>query len=339
MTIASESRRHRRDSNATQQTLKQYDIDMIDQSKVSRNDEADFGAAEIAEADRLIDQALAEDLGDRGDATGSALIPRDARGEAAIVARRSGIVAGLPVVELLAKKLDLELKRVGGFRDGARVEPGKPVAILAGAITNLLIAERTALNFLQRLSGIASLTDRFVAAIAGTKARILDTRKTTPAHRRLEKYAVRKGGGTNHRFGLFDAILIKDNHLAWLGDGPNAIEIAVKRARESAPAGMIVEIEVDSLDQFDRAIYTDADIILIDNFSLMDTVEAVRRLERSGSRALIEASGGISLENVAAIAATGIDRISVGALTHSARALDLGLDFPSRRPQDSNLSN
>ena len=293
------------------------------------DDEADFGAAEIAEADRLIDRALAEDLGDGGDATGSALIPRDARGQAAIVARRPGIVAGLPVVELLAKKLDLESNRVGGFRDGDRVEAGRTVAILAGSIQNMLIAERTALNFLQRLSGIATLTDRYVAAIVGTKARILDTRKTTPAHRRLEKYAVRKGGGWNHRFGLFDAILIKDNHLAWLADEPNAIAVAVERARGSAPSGMIVEIEVDSLDQFDQAIHTDADIILIDNFSLEETAEAVRRRNRSGSRALIEASGGISLDTVAAIAATGIDRISVGALTHSAPALDLGLDFPA----------
>jgi nicotinate-nucleotide pyrophosphorylase (carboxylating) len=201
---------------------------------------------------------------------------------------------------------------------------------------SLLALERTALNFLQRLSGIATLTDRFVAAVAGTRAVILDTRKTTPGWRVLEKYAVRCGGGQNHRVGLYDAVLIKDNHLAWLAQDADPIAAALKRARDNTPPQTLIEIEVDSLERLDRALAVDRDcspdIILLDNFSQDALAEAVRLRDHRSPGVLLEASGGVTLDRVQAIAATGVDRISVGALTHSAQALDIGLDFESNDP-------
>jgi nicotinate-nucleotide pyrophosphorylase (carboxylating) len=192
----------------------------------------------------------------------------------------------------------------------------------------LLMMERTALNFLQRLSGIATLTARFVAEVAGTKAVILDTRKTTPGWRALEKYAVRCGGGTNHRFGLYDAVLIKDNHLAWLAEGGDPIGRAVAAARAGAPKGnKFIEVEVDTLEQLDRALEVGPDIILVDNLGPEKLAEAVRRRDAKAPGILLEASGGVTLETVRGLALTGVDRISVGALTHSAPALDIGLDF------------
>ena len=193
---------------------------------------------------------------------------------------------------------------------------------------SLLAMERTALNFLQRLSGIATMTAQFVTRVAGTKAVILDTRKTTPGWRALEKYAVRCGGGTNHRAGLYDAVLIKDNHLAWLAEGGDPIGQAVKLAREGAPKGTkFIEVEVDTLEQFDRALEVGPDIILIDNLGPEKLAEAVRRRDERAPGILLEASGGVTLATVRALAETGVDRISVGALTHSAPALDIGLDF------------
>ena len=196
---------------------------------------------------------------------------------------------------------------------------------------DLLVIERTVLNFLQRLSGIATLTARFAAEVAGTRAVILDTRKTTPGWRVLEKYAVRCGGGYNHRFGLYDAVLIKDNHLAWLADDGDPIGRAIRASREHAPEGTVVEIEVDTLDQLDRALECAPEIILVDNFGPEALAEAVRRRDARAPSVLLEASGGVTLETVR-LAATGVDRISVGALTHSAPALDIGLDFERSLP-------
>jgi nicotinate-nucleotide pyrophosphorylase (carboxylating) len=293
-----------------------------------------FGETEQRSLEALLALALAEDLDAAGDLTSMATIPSDARGAARLVAWSSGVLAGLPVVERLAVEFDLagcwEFERA----DGDRLEPGTVVGRLTGSMRSLLALERTALNFLQRLSGIATLTARFVAAVAGTRAAIYDTRKTTPGWRALEKYAVRCGGGRNHRFGLYDAILIKDNHLAWLQQaaaGPGAADRAIARAipaaRAQAPTGTIIEIEVESLDQLDVALRCGPDIILVDNLGPKWVAEAVRRRDAVAPRILLEASGCVTLDTVAALAATGVERISVGTLTHSAPALDLSLDF------------
>ena len=287
----------------------------------------EFGAAERRNAEVLIDLALAEDLGQSGDLTATVTIPSQARGAARFVTRADGVVAGLPVVAILAGRFEL-----GDFwqtlvDDGDRVPPGTAIARVAGSMRSLLALERTALNFLQRLGGIATLTARFVAQVAGTRAVILDTRKTTPGWRALEKYAVRRGGGRNHRIGLYDAILIKDNHLAWLAEGGDPIGSALAAARAHAPPGAFIEVEVDSLEQLDRALECGPDIILVDNLGPEALAEAVRRRDRLAPGVLLEASGGVTLASVAALAKTGVDRISVGALTHSAPALDIGLDF------------
>jgi nicotinate-nucleotide pyrophosphorylase (carboxylating) len=277
----------------------------------------------------LIDLALAEDLGDRGDITAQATIPVDARGSAVFRARSAGIIAGLPVVAMLAERFDMASGFTCLAEDGEAVEPGRAVVSIAGSMRALLAMERTALNFLQRLSGIATLTSRFVSAVSGTRARILDTRKTTPGWRALEKYAVRCGGGENHRLALYDGVLIKDNHLAWLtlSDELDPIGKAVRTARAFAPPGTEIEVEVDSLEQLDRALEHRPEIILVDNFSVSELTEAVRRRNARAKDVRLEASGGVSLGSVAEIARTGVDRISVGALTHSAQALDIGLDF------------
>jgi nicotinate-nucleotide pyrophosphorylase (carboxylating) len=303
------------------------------------DDPLHFGPAERANAATLIDLALAEDLGEAGDITARAIIPGQARGAARFVARSEGILAGLPVLALLAERFAPDLHLEPSVEDGSRVVPGRSVARIDGSMRSLLALERTALNFLQRLSGIATHTARFVAAVAGTGAVIVDTRKTTPGWRALEKYAVRCGGGRNHRIGLHDAVLIKDNHLAWLGATGDPIGAALERARAHAPAGTLVEIEVDSLEQLDRALDPGRDrnslpdIILVDNFRPGALAEAVRRRNARSPHVLLEASGGISLETVGDIARAGVERISVGALTHSAPALDIGLDFdPGRLP-------
>ena len=289
-----------------------------------------FGEPERSNAATLIDLALAEDLGSAGDLTAVAVIPEHARGSARFVAREAGIVSGLPVIAMLAGRVRPPLDFEPAVPDGARVEPGAAVARVSGSMRSLLGFERTALNFLQRLSGVATLTARFVdeAARVGP-AKILDTRKTTPGWRSLEKYAVRCGGGTNHRVGLFDFVLIKDNHLAWLASGPDPIGRAVALARGNSPPGTTVEVEVevDSLEQLDRALACRPDMVLIDNFPPGAMAEAVRRRDANAPGVLLEASGGITLATLPAIARTGVDRISVGALTHSARSLDVGLDF------------
>jgi nicotinate-nucleotide pyrophosphorylase (carboxylating) len=296
-----------------------------------------FGEREQENLEFLVARALAEDLGQAGDITSAATIPDGARGAARFVARSAGVLAGLPAVELLARKLEPRLLWQPDLSDGDRLGAGTLLGRLAGPMRALLAMERNALNFLQRLSGIASLTARYVAAVQGTRATILDTRKTTPGWRGLEKYAVRAGGGSNHRFGLFDAVLIKDNHLAWMTEADethsrDTVAAAIALGRTRTPPGTTIEIEVDSLDQFDRALHCSPDIILIDNLGPEQIAEAVRRRDALAPRVQLEASGGVNLQSVRAIAETGVDRISVGALTHSARALDIGLDYDRDSP-------
>ncbi|CAN5670473.1 carboxylating nicotinate-nucleotide diphosphorylase [soil metagenome] len=289
-----------------------------------------FEQAELENAKALIDMALAEDLGPAGDVTALATIPAEAQGAARFVSRASGVLAGLPVVALLADLFDLGAGWEPIRRDGDPIGRGDVIARIEGPMRDLLAMERTALNFLQRLSGVATLTARFVAEVAGTKAVILDTRKTTPGWRALEKYAVRCGGGRNHRIGLYDQVLIKDNHLAWLAGEGDPIGRAIASSRERV-ADRVIEVEVDSLEQLDRALECGPDIVLVDNFAPDDLAEAVRRRHERAPGVLLEASGGVNFETVGAIARAGVDRISVGALTHSAPALDLGLDFEEAR--------
>ena len=263
--------------------------------------------------------ALAEDLGRAGDVTSQACVPADARLRAVFASRKSGVVAGLACARLAILELDPTADFKAVQEDGAQVGPGGKLAWVDANARALLGAERVALNLLGRLSGIASLTRAYVDLVEGTGARIVDTRKTTPGLRALEKYAVRCGGGVNHRFGLDDAILIKDNHIAACG----SVAEAVRRAKAAAGHLMKVEVEIDSLAQLEDALKHQPDVLMLDNFSLDDLAEAVRR---TAGRAQLEASGGVSLETVRGIAETGVDVISVGALTHSASVLDIGLD-------------
>lgn len=284
-----------------------------------------FTAPEKLACRRLIELALAEDLGAEGDATSRAVIPIELQGSARFVARSTGVVSGLPAAELVLTAIDKSVKFKSEAPEGGMLAaPGAVLATVTGTMHSLLAAERIALNFLQRLSGIATLTRRYVDAVAGLRCQVLDTRKTTPGWRLLEKYAVRCGGGHNHRLGLHDGVLIKDNHLAALGG--HSIKRAVELARASCGA-LPVEIEVDTLAQLDEALGCAADIILLDNMSRDDMREAVRRRNQVAPSVLLEASGGVTLDTVRAIAETGVDRISVGALTHSAAALDIALDY------------
>ena len=270
--------------------------------------------------ERLVAAALSED-GAHNDLTTIATILSDRRARATVVVKETGVIAGIPLALEAFRQLDGKVSIRIDLEDGTPVSAGSPVLFVTGHARAILSAERVALNFLQRLSGVASLTARFVEAIKGTRARILDTRKTTPGWRQLEKYAVRAGGGMNHRHDLAAAVLIKDNHLSAL-DGD--VGLAVRRARDLVPNGIKVEVECDTLDQVRQAIDAKADIILLDNMSPEKMKKAV---EMIGGRATVEASGGVTLDTVRGIAETGVDWISVGALTHSANALDLGLDF------------
>jgi nicotinate-nucleotide pyrophosphorylase (carboxylating) len=269
---------------------------------------------------RAVAAALAEDVGP-GDVTTLATIPASTTCEALLRTRDPGVVAGLPVAIAAFRHLDPAVEIVEYRHDGDAVSPGDRLLAIAGPARSVLTAERVALNFAQRLSGVATITARFVAAVAGTNATIVDTRKTTPGLRYLEKYAVRVGGGHNHRFGLYDGVLIKDNHIA---ASPDGIGGAVLAARRAVPHSLRVEVETDSLDQVREALEAGADAILLDNMSPETMRQAV---EIVGGRAITEASGGISLSTVRAAAESGVDLISVGALTHSAPSLDLGLDF------------
>ncbi len=272
------------------------------------------------ETTAIVAAALQED-DTKHDITTAATVLSNRRARCHLVARQTGVIAGLALASEAFEQLDPAVTIRIEREDGARIQPDTPVMFLSGHARGLLSAERVALNFVQRLSGIATLTARYVEAVAGTGARILDTRKTTPLLRRLERYAVRAGGGLNHRFDLSAAVLIKDNHLAAV-DGD--IALAVSRARAVAPAGIRVEVECDTLDQVRAAIDAGVDVIMLDNMRLMELRQAVELVDQ---RAVTEASGGIALDTVRLIAETGVDWISVGALTHSAPALDLALDF------------
>ncbi|HTO80144.1 MAG TPA: carboxylating nicotinate-nucleotide diphosphorylase [Methylocystis sp.] len=270
--------------------------------------------AELARA------ALAEDLGRAGDLTSQAVVPAEARARAVIAAREPGVVAGLALAREAFRQVDPGIGFETTLQDGDGVAPGGALAFVEGPARGVLAAERVALNFLGRLCGVASLTARYSGRIAHTQAKVCDTRKTTPLLRALEKYAVRCGGGANHRFGLDDAMLIKDNHIAVAGGvGP-----ALRAAKAYAGHLTKIEIEVDSLDQLSQALEIGVDAILLDNMPIATLLEAVEMIDK---RAVVEASGGVTLETIAPIAETGVDLISVGALTHSARALDIGLDM------------
>ncbi len=267
----------------------------------------------------MVRRALAEDVGP-GDVTATAVVPRTARAVAHLVARTTGVLAGAEVAALAFALVEPRVEVEYHRQDGARLAPGQRVLTVQGPARGILTAERVALNFVQRLSGIATLTARYVAAIEGTRAAIVETRKTTPGLRALEKYAVRAGGGRNHRHALYDAILIKDNHLLVAG----SVHTAIERARANAPHTMRVQVEVDTLAQVEEALAAGADAITFDNMSPAEAEVAVGLV---AGRAITEASGQVTLETVRAYAEAGVDIISVGALTHSAPALDLGLDF------------
>jgi nicotinate-nucleotide pyrophosphorylase (carboxylating) len=272
--------------------------------------------------DWLVDAALDEDLGSAGDVTSEALLPADATGSARIEARHAVVVSGLAVAGRVFERCGARLEAERA--DGEELGPGDVLARVSGPARALLAGERSALNFLQRLCGIATQTRRYCAQVRGTQAAIVDTRKTTPGWRALEKYAVRCGGGTNHRIGLFDGILIKDNHIAAVGD----VGSAVRRARERGPFSLRVLVEVESLAMAQAALDAGADALLVDNQPVPVVAQIVQLC--AGRGVDVEASGGITLDNVAAYAKAGVDRISIGALTHSAPAADLGLEWNER---------
>src|SRR5439155_15536192 len=281
----------------------------------------------------LIQLAKREDLGS-GDITSRLLVEENQIGVGTLIQKEVGIPCGLPMVEMICRTYDerLRVEQIPGFH--MEVIEGRfsdaretPLLRLRGPMRSLLSAERVILNFLQHLSGVATHTHRFVRRIAGTQARIFDTRKTVPGMRLLDKYAVRCGGGHNHRVGLFDGVLIKDNHLSALGHGRKEIRTAVEAARGLHGAAVPVEIEVDNLAELDEALRCGPDIVLLDNMPPEAMREAVRRRDAVAPRVLLEASGGVTLATVRAIAETGVDRVSVGALTHSAPALDIALDY------------
>lgn len=272
----------------------------------------------------LIRMALAEDVGE-GDVTSAYFVPEGRIAKAFVTARKQGIISGIDVAKAVFLDVDLNLDVQVLVKDGSEVVPGAQLMEVAGQARSILTAERTALNFLQRLSGVATLTARFVSLVAHTNAKILDTRKTTPGYRSLEKKAVSDGGGVNHRMGLYDRAMVKDNHLVAEG-GLEALQAAIHRLQEEKPH-VQVELEADRLEQVSNFLKLDGvDFILLDNMSLDELREAVG-MRDDRHRVRFEASGGVNLETVAGIAETGIDFISVGALTHSAPALDIGLDF------------
>jgi nicotinate-nucleotide pyrophosphorylase (carboxylating) len=276
-----------------------------------------------AQINQIVDLALSEDLG-HGDVTSEALIPPELEGQAAILVKADGVLAGLEVARRVFQRIDPSLKVEPLIKDGTKVKRGDIAATVSGRVISILKAERVALNFLQRLSGIASLAAQYVAEVRGTKARITDTRKTTPGLRLLEKYAVRMGGGHNHRFHLGDGILIKDNHLAVLRARGMSLKQIVARAKQKAPEGLMVEVEVSSVSDALAAAKAGADIIMLDNMNPDEMHRAVSLLPKEVKT---EASGGINLTNVQAAALAGVDIISIGALTHSPKALDISLEL------------
>jgi nicotinate-nucleotide pyrophosphorylase (carboxylating) len=277
----------------------------------------------IRELEAIVERALNEDLG-RGDITSDLLVPPTVQATAVFHSRRDGVIAGIDVAACVYRLVDPTLRFVAHSGDGSPVTAEQPIASVSGSAHSLLRGERVALNFMQRLSGIASLTARYVETISGTRARIVDTRKTTPGLRALEKYAVRAGGGHNHRRDLSDMMLVKDNHLVALRARGVTLAEAIEQARRALPHPIKIEVEVDRLDQIPEALAARADVILLDNMNPALLREAVALID---GRALAEASGGVNLETVRGLAEAGVDLISVGALTHSASALDIGLDF------------
>lgn len=271
---------------------------------------------------RIVEFALDEDTA-LGDITSELTLPFESEASGTFLAKNDGVISGLNVVAEVFRQVDPALRFEPLLDDGDHVIRGEKLARISGSARSILRGERVALNFLQRLSGVATSTARYVEATRGTEARIIDTRKTTPGMRLLEKAAVRHGGGHNHRIGLGDGILIKDNHLAAIG-GPERIATAVRAARAGAAHTLRVEVEVSSLDELEQALAERPDTILLDNMSIEEMSEAVRR---TAARAMLEASGGITLESVRAVALTGVNLISVGALTHSSRALDISLEL------------
>jgi nicotinate-nucleotide pyrophosphorylase (carboxylating) len=289
--------------------------------------------------------ALIEDTGSASlesavDCTTLSVIPPAATATAAFISRKSGIVCGVEIAKLAIATFAPELTIHTTANDGCAISPGQTIATIQGSAHQILMMERTCLNFMCRLSGISTLTRSFTDKIAGTNAQVLDTRKTTPGYRRLEKYAVECGGGTNHRMGLYDAVMIKDNHLAfykaWNDQSQNAIAEGIELARawiadnqSNLPNGIdtVLQLEVDTLEQFERALPHRPDIILLDNMSNKQLAAAVQKRDESAPEILLEASGGVNLDTIAGIAQTGVDRISIGALTHSAINFDIGLDW------------
>ncbi|MGA7829233.1 MAG: carboxylating nicotinate-nucleotide diphosphorylase [Geobacteraceae bacterium] len=267
--------------------------------------------------DRIIENALLEDI-HTGDITTLAVVPEKRSAVARLIAKESMVLAGIDVAARVFILVDPDVRFKARFADGELLRTGDVIAEITGDAASLLQAERVALNLLQRMSGVATLTARYKEAVAGTAAKVVDTRKTTPGLRQLEKYAVRVGGGNNHRTGLYDAVLIKENHIAAAG----GISVAVERARSFVPHTMKIEVETETLEQVAEALAAGADIIMLDNMDLETMKKAV---ELIGGQSLSEASGGVSLETITAIAATGVDIISVGALTHSARAMDISM--------------
>lgn len=265
----------------------------------------------------LIRLALEEDIGS-GDVTSEAVVDEGRTATGIIVAKESLILAGIEVAQKVFTTLDPDMGFEAGFGDGEQVDAGAEILIVRGRLRSLLTGERTALNFLQRLSGIATLTRRYVDRIAGFKARVVDTRKTTPGWRRLEKYAVTIGGGGNHRFGLYDGILVKDNHIIACG----GVKEAVAAARKAAHHLLKIEVEASSRAEVEQALESGADVIMLDNMSIGEIKKAVQLIQ---NRALVEVSGGVTLETLAELAQTGVDLISVGAVTHSARAVDISM--------------
>ena len=278
------------------------------------------------EVDAIIDVALNEDTG-HGDVTSEALIPPELTGKAEVLVKEKGVLAGIEIAARVFHRVDPLLKIDILIKDGTAIKPGDIAATIVGSVTGMLKAERTALNFLQRLSGIASLTAQYVAEISGFDAKIVDTRKTTPGLRRLEKYAVRVGGGQNHRMHLGDAVLIKDNHIAALRAMGMGLKDIVAKARKNAPSGITIEIEVTGAREAVDALKAGADIIMLDNMSVNEMKQVVNMV---AGKAKLEASGGITLANVRQVAMTGVDIISIGALTHSYKALDISLEMESQ---------
>ena len=279
----------------------------------------DFSKKENIQVDKIVEQSLLEDIR-TGDITTESVIPSNLKAKGIIKTSEEGVVAGLDIACLVFKKLDSEICFQPKIKDGKKILPGEVLTEITGSAQTILKGERVALNFLQRMSGIATITSKFCQEVKDFPVRIVDTRKTTPGLRILEKYAVRMGGGYNHRFGLYDAVLIKDNHLALAG----GIKPAVNSVRKQISHTVKIEVEVENLSQLEEALKMHVDIIMLDNMDLDTMKEAVKMAK---GKALIEASGGITLEKVREIAQTGVDLISVGALTHSAKSLDISMEI------------